>query len=234
MKTNILIVLTSHSDLGDTGKKTGAWFDEIAAPYYTLKDAGAEVTLASPKGGQVPIDPVSQSDDFQTYFTRRFKDDAEAQSAIAATKKLSDVEMSDFDAILHPGGQGPFWDIVSDPDSIHLVEAAWAQDKVVAALCHGVSALLDAKDENGEPIVRGRNVTGFSDAEEKEYGTDVVVPFLLQTELEKRGANYAQGANWAAFTQQDGRLITGQNPASSEQVARLMLAELQKRSAIVT
>jgi putative intracellular protease/amidase len=175
----------------------------------------------------VPIDPVSEADDFQTDFTRRFIDDPEAQAAIASSHKLSQLEMSDFDAILHPGGQGPFWDIVSDSDSIRLIEAAWAQKKVVAAICHGVCALLDAKNDNGDLIVSGSNVTGFSNAEEKEYGTDVVVPFLLQTELEKRGANYTQAANWTAYTRQDGRLITGQNPASSEQVAQLLLNELR-------
>ena len=226
MNKNILIVLTSNDQLGDTGKQTGFWLEELASPYYLLKEAGISLAFATPKGGQAPIDPVSELDNFQTDATRRFKADTEAMAQLGSTHKLSEMEAANFDAILYPGGQGPLWDLVSDPEAIRLTESFWASEKLVATICHASAVLVNPKDSNGTHIVKGRSVTGFSNAEETEYGTNDIVPLLLEDELKSRGGNYTKGPNWTPFTCQDGRLITGQNPASSEAVAKLLLAAL--------
>src|SRR6478752_9184179 len=215
----VLMVLTSHSELGNTGKKTGFWIEEFAAPYYKLKDAGASITLASPKGGQPPIDPKSDAPESQTPATIRFKADKELQQLLASTKKLSEVSAENFDAVFYPGGHGPLWDLHSDPDSIKLIEDFWKSKKPVAAVCHAPAALLNAKTENGEPLVKGRKVTGFTNSEEAAVQLTDIVPFLLEDELKNKGGNYSKTVDWGSHVVQDGLLITGQNPASSEGVA---------------
>jgi putative intracellular protease/amidase len=225
---NILFVLTSHDALGDTGEKTGFWIEEFAAPYYVLADAGADITLASPAGGQPPIDPKSALDDFQTDETRRFDQDAELQQKLANTSKLADITADQFDAIFYPGGHGPMWDLTNDQRSIELIESFARQGKLVAAVCHAPSVLLHTRDAGGEPLVKNRKVTGFSNTEEAAVGLTGVVPFLLEDELKKRGGVYSQGADWVPYTVEDGQLITGQNPASSSQVAKALLARLSQ------
>ncbi len=215
----VLIVLTSHSELGNTGQKTGFWIEEFAAPYYTLLEAGAAITLASPKGGQPPIDPKSDDPDSQTDATIRFKADTELQELLAHTKKLSALSADDFDAVFYPGGHGPLWDLATDKDSIKLIEAFWKSKKPVAAVCHAPSVLLHVKDENGEPLVKGKKVTGFTNSEEAAVKLTDVVPFLLEDELKSKGALYSKKENWASYVVKDGLLITGQNPSSSEGVA---------------
>lgn len=220
---NILIVLTSHDKLGDTGKKTGFWLEEFASPYYTLLDAGATITLASPNGGQPPLDPSSDSPDFHTEATNRFKEDTKAQEALANTVKLSSVKESDFDAIMYPGGHGPLWDLTNDVNSISLIEAFVKADKPVASVCHAPAVLLNAKLENGEYLVKGKKVTGFSNTEEDAVQLTKVVPFLLEDELIAKGAIYSKVADWNSNAITDGKLITGQNPGSSEAVAKELL-----------
>jgi putative intracellular protease/amidase len=224
----VLMVLTSHSDLGNTGKKTGFWVEEFAAPYYTLKDAGAEITLASPKGGQPPIDPKSAEPSAQTEATKRFDKDAELQKLLANTKRLSEVKATDFDAVFFPGGHGPLWDLTKDPDSIKLIQAFWSAKKPVAAVCHAPSVLLNVKDENGEPLVKGKKVTGFTNTEEEAVQLTKVVPFLLEDELKNKGGQYSKKEDWASYVVKDGLLITGQNPASSEEAAKELLGLLRK------
>jgi putative intracellular protease/amidase len=224
----VLMVLTSHSELGDTGKKTGFWVEEFAAPYYTLKDAGAEITLASPKGGQPPIDPKSAEPGAQTEATNRFDKDAERQKLLANTKKLGEVKAADFDAVFFPGGHGPLWDLTKDPDSIKLIQDFWRAKKPVAAVCHAPSVLLNVKDENGEPLVKGKKVTGFTNTEEEAVQLTKVVPFLLEDELKNKGGQYSKKEDWASYVVKDGMLITGQNPASSEAAAKELLALLKK------
>jgi putative intracellular protease/amidase len=224
----VLMVLTSHSELGNTGKKTGFWIEEFAAPYYTLKDAGAEITLASPKGGQPPIDPKSAEPSAQTEATKRFDKDAELQKLLANTEKLSEVKAADFDAVFFPGGHGPLWDLSKDPDSIKLIQEFWSAKKPVAAVCHAPSVLLNVKDEKGEPLVKGKNVTGFTNTEEEAVQLTKVVPFLLEDELRNKGGHYSKKEDWASYVVKDGLLITGQNPASSEEAARELLDLLKK------
>jgi putative intracellular protease/amidase len=224
---NILFVLTSHDALGDTGKKTGFWIEEFAAPYYTFADAGAHITLASPAGGQPPIDPTSVLEDFQTDDTRRFDQDSELQQKLANTTKLTDISADDYDAVFYPGGHGPLWDLTNDSTSIKLIETFTQQGKPVSAVCHAPSVLLNAKDAQGEPLVKGKKVTGFTNTEEAAVGLTEIVPFLLEDELKQRGGLYSQGADWASYIVQDGRLITGQNPGSSAAVAKAVLAELK-------
>jgi putative intracellular protease/amidase len=219
----VLIVLTSHDQLGDTGKKTGFWIEEFAAPYYVLTDAGVDVTLASPKGGQPPIDPKSDAPESQTDATRRFKEDKALQEKLASTKKLSEVSAGDFDAVFFPGGHGPLWDLSGDQKSIQLIEAFWSSGKPVAAVCHAPAVLLNAKDANGDPLVKGRRVTGFTNSEEEAVQLTDVVPFLLEDELKKKGGQYSKKEDWASYVVKDGLLITGQNPASSEEAARQLL-----------
>lgn len=221
----ILIVLTSHDALGSTGKKTGFWLEEFAAPYYVFKDAGAEVVLASPKGGQPPLDPKSDETYSQTAATLRFRSDKEAQAALAQTVKLSDISAADYDALFYPGGHGPLWDLAEDTYSIALIEAMYAHNKPVSAVCHAPGVLRHAKAPDGSPLLQGKSVTGFSNSEESAVGLTDVVPFLVEDELQKNGATYLRGADWQPFSVVDGNLITGQNPASSEAVARAVLAQ---------
>lgn len=226
MILKILIVLTSHSELGNTGEKTGFWVEEFAAPYYILADAGAEITIASPAGGQPPVDPKSEAADAQTPATKRFYKDNEAIDKVANSKKLSDIKAEDYDAVFYPGGHGPMWDLANDTNSIKLIEEFYNTQKPVAFVCHAPAALINVMAENGHPLVKGKKVTGFSDTEEEGVGLTKVVPFLLEDELKKLGAHYSKGADWASYTQHDGLLITGQNPASSEAVAKLLLKTL--------
>ena len=223
---NILMVLTSHSDLGDTGKKTGFWIEEFAAPYYVLADAGAIITVASPEGGQPPVDPKSEAPDAQTAATKRFYADLDAIDKVAYTIKLSEVNKDDYDAVFYPGGHGPLWDLANDTNSIALIEGFYNTQKPIAFVCHAPAALIKVKAENGQPLVKGKKMTGFSDTEEEAVGLTKVVPFLLEDELKKLGAHYSKGADWGSYTEQDGLLITGQNPASSEAVAKLLLQTL--------
>jgi len=226
MSPNILIVLTSHDRLGDTGKKTGFWLEELAAPYYTFLDAGAKITLASPLGGQPPLDPKSDEPDFETEDTRRFKSDVAANISLAETKRLQDLQASNFDAIFYVGGHGPLWDLVSDEQSIRLIEEFWASEKPVASVCHGPIVLANTKDQSGNYIIKGRQVTGFTNSEEDAVGLTNVVPFLVEDILIDRGASFKKTNDFEALVVTDGNLITGQNPASSAKVAYQLLAKL--------
>ena len=223
---NILMVLTSHDRLGDTGKKTGFWLEEFAAPYYAFLDAGANVTLASPAGGQPPLDPSSDTEDTQTKDTKRFKDDKEAQEHLANTKKLADMEVEDFDSVFYPGGHGPLWDLAVDKNSIELIENFVKQDKPVAFVCHAPAALKNVKVD-GEYLVKGKTVTGFTNSEEEAAGLTDVVPFLVEDALKANGGNYEKAADWEEFVVEDGLLITGQNPASSEEAAKRLINKLK-------
>ncbi|MEJ7912001.1 MAG: type 1 glutamine amidotransferase domain-containing protein [Chitinophagaceae bacterium] len=224
----VLMVLTSHSELGNTGKKTGFWIEEFAAPYYVFSDAGAAITLASPKGGQPPIDPKSSEESSQTEATRRFDADTELQQVLANTQDLNEIQAADFDAVFFPGGHGPLWDLTSDTASIQLIQDFWKAKKPVAAVCHAPAVLLQVKDENGEALVKGRKVTGFTNTEEEAVQLTEVVPFLLEDELKKLGGNYSKKEDWAVHVVQDGLLITGQNPASSEEAAKQLLGLLNQ------
>jgi len=224
---HILMVLTSHDQLGDTGKKTGFWLEEFAAPYYAFKDAGAQITLASPKGGQPPLDPKSDEPDAQTEATRRFKADAEAQKQLASTVLLSSVKAADFDAVFYPGGHGPLWDLAEDAQSIALIEQAFAAQKPLALVCHAPGVLRHTKAPGGEPLVKGRKVTGFTNTEEEGVQLTKIVPFLVEDMLKANGGEYAKGADWAPFVLTDGLLVTGQNPASSEPAAQALLQLLK-------
>lgn len=222
----VLIVLTSHSELANTGKKTGFWMEEFAAPYYVLKDAGAEITLASPKGGQPPVDPKSTEPQNHTPATTRYDADESLKKQLANTKKLSEVKADDFDAVFFPGGHGPLWDLSNDPHSIKLIQDFWSAGKPIAAVCHAPAALLNVKDDNGDPLVKGKSVTGFSNTEEEAVQLSKIVPFLLEDELKKRGAKYSKKLDWDSYVLKDGALITGQNPASSEEAAKELLTVL--------
>lgn len=219
----ILMVLTSHSELGNTGKKTGFWIEEFAAPYYTFKEAGAEITIVSPKGGQPPIDPTSDKPENQTPATIRFKADKDLQQLLANTKKIADISANDFDGVFYPGGHGPLWDLTNDTDSIKLIEDFWSSKKPVATVCHAPAVLLNVMDEKDEPLLKNKNVTGFSNSEEEAVQLNKVVPFLLQDELKKKGGIYSNKENWAVYTVTDGLLITGQNPASSNAAAKELI-----------
>jgi putative intracellular protease/amidase len=223
----VLIVLTSHDQLGDTGKKTGFWLEEFATPYYVLSDAGAAITLASPKGGQPPLDPKSDLPENLTELTKRFRTDNAAQALLANTKKLADVSVDDFDAVFYPGGHGPMWDMPDNATSIALIEAFVKADKPVAAVCHAPAALVNVRGKDGGYLVKGKRVTGFTNAEEGVVGLSAVVPFLLEDRLKERGGLYSAGANWAPYVQVDGKLVTGQNPASSGPVAKELLKLLR-------
>lgn len=224
----ILMILTSHDKLGETGKKTGFWLEEFAAPFYVFKDAGAEVTLASPKGGQPPLDPKSDAPDAQTEATKRFKDDQQAVDLLASTHILSEIDAADYDAVFYPGGHGPLWDLANDADSIALIEAMIAAGKPVAAVCHAPGILRDVKAADGAPLVQGKKVTGFTNSEEAASGLTDVVPFLLEDMLKERGGIYSCKGDWAVHVVEDGLLITGQNPASSQKAAEMVLAKLGK------
>ena len=227
---NVLFVLTSHSALGNTGKKTGFWVEEFAAPYYVISDKGVNVTIASPMGGQPPVDPKSEAPDAQTAATKRFYADAALQEKLAHTKKLADVSAADFDAVFYPGGHGPMWDLYDDKHSITLIQNFWAAGKPVAAVCHAPAALLNVKNEKGEPLVKGKKVTGFTNSEEEGVQLTNVVPYLLEDELKAKGGNYSSGNDWSVYVVEDGMLITGQNPASSEEAAKKLLALLEAKS----
>ena len=222
----VLIVLTSHDQLGDTGLPTGFWLEEFASPYYRLKDAGAQITLASPQGGQPPIDPKSSEPGFQTDATRRFDGDPEAQARLASTHRLTELDAGDFDAVFYPGGHGPLWDLHSDPKSIELIESFAAQGKPVAAVCHAPAVLLKAKAPGGKPLTAGKRVTGFSNSEEAAVELTDVVPYLVEDQLRELGGAYEKTDDWQPHVVVDGLLITGQNPASSEGVADALLKQL--------
>ena len=220
------MILTSHDQLGDTGKKTGFWLEEFAAPYYVFRDAGATITLASPKGGQPPLDPKSDAPDAQTPATERFKADTEANAQLAATHKLSEIDVAAYDGVFYPGGHGPMWDLANDSASIALIQDALAANKPVAAVCHAPAALKNVKNADGTPLVKGKTVTGFSNSEEDAVGLSDIVPFLLEDTLKEQGGEYSRGDDWAVHVVEDGLLITGQNPASSEEAAKRLLAKL--------
>ena len=222
----ILMILTSHDMLGDTGKKTGFWLEEFAAPYYVFKDAGAAITLASPKGGQPPLDPKSDAPDAQTEATKRFKEDVQATDLLAHTQMLSAIDATDYDAVFYPGGHGPLWDLASDADSIALIETMIAAGKPVAAVCHAPGILRDVKSADGAALVHSKKVTGFSNSEEAASGLTEVVPFLLEDMLKERGGLYSSVSDWGVHVVEDGLLITGQNPASSQKAAEMLLAKL--------
>ena len=222
----LLIVLTSHDQLGNTGEKTGFWLEELAAPYYAFKDAGVDMTLASPLGGQPPLDPKSDDPSAQTEATVRFKADPVALSILANTSKLADVVAADFDAVFYPGGHGPLWDLAEDPHSIALIETMLNSGKPVAAVCHAPGVLRHPKLADGTSVVAGKNVTGFTNTEEDAVGLTQVVPFLVEEMLKANGGNYSKLADWAPYVVTDGLLITGQNPASSEPAAHALMALL--------
>jgi putative intracellular protease/amidase len=224
----ILIVLTSHSELGNTGKKTGFWVEEFASPYYVFVDAGAEITIASPLGGQPPVDPASEAPEAQTEDTKRFYKDFEAIDKVAYSIKLSEIKEVDYDAIFYPGGHGPLWDLVNNKNSISLIEAFWKNKKAIGAVCHAPSALLNANDDHGEAIIKNRKVTGFTNSEEEGVKLTDVVPFLLQDELIKKGGIYSKTEDWKSYVVKDGMLITGQNPASSKEAAKELLIAISK------
>lgn len=227
---NILVILTSHDQLGDTGKKTGFWLEELAAPYYVFKDAGADVVLASPQGGQPPLDPKSDEPDAQTDDTRRFRADKAAMQALSATKKLSSVRADDFDAVFYPGGHGPLWDLAESAESKALIETMISAGKPVAAVCHAPGVLRHVKAPDGSPLVKGKRVTGFTNTEEEAVGLTQVVPFLVEDMLKSAGGAYSKGADWQSHVMTDGLLITGQNPASSAAGAKALLQALEATS----
>ena len=220
----VLMVLTSHDELGNTGRKTGFWLEELAAPYYAFQAAGAEIVLASPKGGQPPLDPKSNEPSFQTDLTRRFEADAEASAQLASTVRLDSVSQADFDTVFYPGGHGPLWDLAEDKHSIALIESFIAAGKYVALVCHAPGVLRHVKRADGRPLVEGKRVAGFTNSEEDGVGLTNVVPFLVEDELKAKGGVYSKGEDWAPYVVEDGLLITGQNPASSASAATALLA----------
>ncbi len=224
---NVLFVVTSHSELGETGEKTGFWLEEFAAPYYNLLDKGVIITVASPKGGKAPIDPRSNADGSQTEATKRYKNDKEAQRLIENTIKLEDVKAKDFDAVFYPGGHGPLWDLAEDKTSIALIEAFNKQNKPMAFVCHAPAVLKEVKNTQGEPLVKGKKITGFTNTEEEAAKLTDVVPFLVEDMLIENGGIYSKKANWTANVVEDGNLITGQNPASSELASELLFKKLK-------
>jgi putative intracellular protease/amidase len=225
----VLMVLTSHDKLGDTGRKTGFWLEELAAPYYEFKDVGAQITLASPKGGRPPLDPKSQDPGFQTDITRRFEKDADAEGQLDKTVRLQSVKQEDYDTVFYPGGHGPMWDLAEDPNSIKLIESFLAAGKPVALVCHAPGVLRHVKTPAGKPLVEGKNVTGFTDGEEEAVGLTKVVPFLVEDELLGFGATYSKVKNWGVHVVTDGLLITGQNPASSGPTAKVLINALRTK-----
>lgn len=222
----ILMVLTSHDALGNTGRKTGFWLEELAAPYYEFLAAGAQITLASPKGGQPPLDPKSNEVSFQTDLTRRFEADAQANAQLAATVRLDSVSQADYDAVFYPGGHGPLWDLAEDMNSIQLIQAFLAAGKPAALVCHAPGVLRHVKNADGTPLVQGKHVTGFTNTEEEAVGLTNVVPFLVEDELKAKGGLYSKGEDWGSYVVSDGLLITGQNPGSSTEAAKVLLEKL--------
>lgn len=226
----VLMVLTSHDTLGTTGRKTGFWLEELAAPYYRFKDSGADITLASPSGGQPPLDPKSNEPDFQTDDTHRFEADEAATAQLADTVVLSSVDVSEFDAVFYPGGHGPLWDLAEDRTSITLIETALRKEIPVALVCHAPGVLRHVKNADGSALVKGRKVTGFTNGEEDGVGLTDIVPFLVEDELIKLGGDYSKGADWGSYTVRDGILITGQNPSSSAAAATDLIELVGARS----
>ncbi|HZJ35530.1 MAG TPA: type 1 glutamine amidotransferase domain-containing protein [Gillisia sp.] len=224
---NVLFVLTSNDSLGSTGKKTGFWIEEFAAPYYLLEDKGIQVILASPKGGQPPIDPASDTEDMSTPATKRFEKDEVTKKVLANTHKLADVNEADFDAVFYPGGHGVLWDLVENEGSVKLIEKFYANNKPVAFVCHAPAVLKNVKGTDGKPLVNGKKVTGFTNEEEEAVALTEVVPFLLEDMLKKNGGNYSKIGDWQPYAVEDGLLITGQNPASSALVAEKLLEKLK-------
>jgi putative intracellular protease/amidase len=224
----ILMVMTSHDQLGNTGEKTGFWLEEFTAPYYTFVDSGAAVTVASPKGGQPPLDPKSDTPEGKTESTERFKKDKQAQDVLANTVRLADVKASDYDTVFYPGGHGPMWDLAEDQKSISLIEDFYKAGKPVALVCHAPGVLRHVKI-NGEPIVKGKRVTGFTNTEEEAVQLTKVVPFLVEDELKRLGGRFEKAADWQSFAIVDGQLVTGQNPASSTAGAKELLKLLAAR-----
>jgi putative intracellular protease/amidase len=222
----VVFVLTSHEDLGNTGEKTGFWIEEFAAPYYLMKDNGIDITIASPKGGQPPIDPKSASPDFQTPATVRFNEDTETQEILSKTIALETIEQADYDAVFYPGGHGPLWDLAEDKHSIALIESFYKHNKPVAAVCHAPAIFKHTKNNDGTPLVSGKKVTGFTNGEEEAVQLTSVVPFLVEDMLKANGGIYSKKADWNPYAVEDAGLITGQNPASSELVAKLLLDQL--------
>lgn len=222
----ILMILTSHDKLGDTGKATGFWLEEFAAPYYVFKDAAADITLASPKGGQPPVDPSSDSEGAQTDATKRFKADEAAQKDLANTAVLSTISSDGFDAIFFPGGHGPLWDLAEDEDNTALIEAFASSDRPIGAVCHAPAVFKHTKGADGKPLVSGKTVTGFTNTEEDAVGLTDIVPFLVEDMLKSNGGDFQRGDDWASFVVTDGKLVTGQNPASSDLAAHKLLALL--------
>jgi len=227
------MVLTSHDELGNTGRKTGFWLEELAAPYYAFKDAGAEIVLASPKGGQPPLDPKSNEPSFQTELTHRFEADAAAKAQLAATVRLDSVQQGDFDTVFYPGGHGPLWDLAEDPHSIELIQSFLAANKPVALVCHAPGVLRHVKTPEGQPLVQGKKVTGFTNTEEAAVGLTDVVPFLVEDVLKTLGGVYSRGDDWGSYVVGDGLLITGQNPASSAEAATFLLKQLAAGAAAI-
>jgi putative intracellular protease/amidase len=225
------MVLTSHDQLGNTGRKTGFWLEELAAPYYAFKDAGAEIVLASPKGGQPPLDPKSNEPNFRTDLTRRFEADSAAEAQLASTVRLDSVKQQDFDTVFYPGGHGPMWDLAEDENSIKLIESFVAAQKPIALVCHAPGVLRHVVTKDGKPLVQGKQVTGFTDTEEEAVGLTKVVPFLVEDELKAKGGIYSKGEDWQPYILRDGKLITGQNPASSGPAAKLLIDVLQHQTA---
>jgi putative intracellular protease/amidase len=226
----ILMVLTSHDKLGNTGRKTGFWLEELAAPYFVFKDAGAEIVLASPQGGQPPLDPKSNEPSFQTDLTHRFEADAAAKAQLASTVRLDSVKQEDYDTVFYPGGHGPMWDLAEDQNSIKLIETFVSAGKPVALVCHAPGALRHVKTPDGKPLVQNKTLTGFTNGEEEEVGLTKVVPFLVEDELLNLGATFSKVKNWGVYTVTDGQLITGQNPASSGPAAKVLLEVLNTRA----
>ena len=224
----VLVVLTSHDKLGNTGRKTGFWLEELAAPYSVFKDAGAQITLASPKGGRPPLDPKSNEPNFQTDITRRFEKDAAAEAQLDKTLRLDSVRQEDYDTVFYPGGHGPMWDLAEDRNSIKLIESFIAAGKPIALVCHSSGALRHVKTPEGKSFVAGKNVTGFTNGEEEEVGLTKVVPFLVEDELMSLGAVFCKVKNWSVYTTTDGQLITGQNPASSGPAAKVLIETMKK------
>src|SRR5262245_4206173 len=225
----ILLVLTSHDQLGNTGRKTGFWLEELAAPYYVFKDHGAQITLASPKGGRPPLDPKSQDPSFQTDITRRFEKDADAEGQLDKTVRLDSVKQADYDTVFYPGGHGPMWDLAEDPNSVKLIESFLAAGKFVALVCHAPGGLRHAKPAAGKPLVEGRKGTGFTNGDEADVGLTKVVPFLVEDELLRLAATFCNVKNWAVYVITGGLLITGQNPASSGPAAKVLVDALRKK-----
>jgi len=228
-KAKVLFVVTSHDKLGDTGEKTGLWIEEFATPYYYLIDQGVEIVIASPKGGQPPIDPKSALADFQTESTKRYYADSKAQLVFSKTEKLAKVKQEDFDAVFYPGGHGPLWDLSTDKNSIKLIESFYNNNKPIAFVCHAPAALQNVKDKNGQPLVKDKKVTGFTNSEEAAVKLTNIVPFLIEDMLKENGAIYEKGADWSSFAVEDGLLISGQNPQSAKLVGEILMGKLKKQ-----